>query len=249
MEQNLHIYKDPSKLADGVSDLLMNWIAQSGERQYHLAISGGSTPNILFSTLASKYKDSIWWPKIHFWWVDERMVPPDDLESNYGSANKLLFSKIAIPNGNIHRIKGENEPLREAENYSSQINESLEIRSGRPVFDLILLGIGEDGHTASIFPNQLELLKSDKICEVAHHPTTNRARVTLTGKQINHAAKICFLVTGENKAERLLEIWSNNEKAKLLPATYIHPNNGELYWHADVSATKLLTSNDLYAKE
>ena len=247
MEHNLIVYKDSSELADSVSDMLMNRIAISGDSEFHVAISGGSTPNVLFSALASKYADSILWQKTHFWWVDERMVPPGDSESNYGAANKFLFSKIVIPAENIHRIKGENDPLTEADNYSHQITKTLKIQSGQPVFDLVFLGIGEDGHTASIFPNQLDLLTSDKICEVAHHPVTNQIRVTLTGQVLNNAAKICFLVTGANKAGRLSEIWLNDEKALQLPASHIHPINGELFWYADKSATQLLSLNDPHA--
>ena len=249
MKNKLYTYESPESLADNVSDLLMNWIALSGESQFHIAISGGSTPNLLFKTLASKYADSVLWKKTHFWWVDERMVSPDNPESNFGVANQLLFSKIAIPENNIHRIKGENEPLQEAENYSCQMVDTLRIQSGRPLLDLVILGIGEDGHTASIFPNQLGLLKSDKIYEVAYHPVTNQSRVTLTGSQINNAARICFLVTGANKAERMTEIFSNDDKANSLPASYIRPLHGELVWHCDESAAKLLTQNNSYAQK
>lgn len=246
---NLTIYESPESLADKFSDLLMHWISLSGENRFHLAISGGSTPNLLFKALASKYTDSVLWEKAHFWWVDERMVSPDNPESNFGLANQLLFSKIAIPENNIHRIKGENDPLREAENYSGQMTELLRVQSGRPLLDLVILGIGEDGHTASIFPNQMGLLESDKICEVAYHPVTNQRRVTLTGSQINNASRICFLVTGTNKAERMSEIFSNDDKANALPAFHIRPLHGELAWYSDESAAKLLTQNNSYAQK
>ena len=100
----------------------------------------------------------------------------------------------------------------------------------------VILGLGDDGHTASIFPDQMELLNSDLICAVAHHPVTGQARVTLTGKQINKALAVNFLVTGSNKAERLSDIALEGEKSKLLPASYIHPVNGELFWYCDASA-------------
>ncbi|HEY5511905.1 MAG TPA: 6-phosphogluconolactonase [Prolixibacteraceae bacterium] len=212
----------------------------SGSSRFDLAISGGSTPQIVFSALATKYADSPLWQKTHFWWVDERMVPPDHPESNFGVANRLLFSKINIPEKNIHRIKGENEPQLEAESYAQQLNSQVPAQISRPVFDLIILGLGDDGHTASIFPDQLELLESDLICAVAHHPVSGQARVTLTGNQINHASEICFLVTGVNKAERLSEIAAGGKKAKPLPASYIHPENGELFWYCDAGAAELL---------
>ena len=236
MNVNQQIFKDPEALANQFSDVLMYWIACSSGKIFHLAISGGNTPNLLFLTLASKYADTILWQKTHFWWVDERMVSPTDPESNFGTAQHLLFSKIRIPEQNIHRIRGEKNPLSEAVNYEQKIDRELTKSEGWPVFDLILLGMGTDGHTASIFPNRLDLFKSDHLCEVSSHPGTLQRRITMTGKVINHAAKICFLVTGINKAERLAEIWSEGEKAKLLPASYIQPVQGELLWYMDEQA-------------
>lgn len=248
------VYKDGNELAEKFSEVLMKKISSSllsdkshglrnpeGEKsRFDIAISGGSTPQIVFSALAAKFEDSPLWEKTHFWWVDERMVPPDHPESNFGVANRLLFSKIRIPDKNIHRIKGENEPYQEAKSYSQQIMAEVPAYSLRPVFDLIILGLGDDGHTASIFPDQMELLNSELICAVAHHPVTGQARVTLTGKQINQALAVNFLVTGSNKAERLSEIALKGEKAKLLPASYIHPENGELIWYCDAAAVKML---------
>ncbi len=240
MNQNLTIFKDPETLADKVSDWLVELIANSTGNRFDLAISGGSTPKLLFRVLASKYPDSILWQKTHFWWVDERMVLPEEPESNYGVARELLFSKIRIPDRNIHRMRGEQDPCQEAEYYAQQIRDELDSYSGWPRFDLLLLGVGEDGHTASIFPDRMELLLSGSICEVAHHPVTGQSRITLTGSVINRAAKICFLVTGAGKAERLSEIFFGTEKASLLPAAYIKPVQGELSWFTDESAARLL---------
>jgi 6-phosphogluconolactonase len=237
----LKIYRDSEELADRVADQLMDWIAQSAGERFDLAISGGSTPNLLFATLASKYAGSKLWNKIHFWWVDERMVAPDDPESNYGTANQFLLSKIKLPEQNIHRICGENNPSLEAENYSKQIGQNLRKYQGWPCFDLIFLGLGDDGHTASIFPNRLELFNSAHFCEVANHPVTSQPRVTLTGELMNRAAKICFLVTGANKSERISEIWVGEEKGRRLPAYYIKPVNGELFWFTDAKAAQLMT--------
>ena len=219
---------------------MMKWIQESSKKPFHIAISGGRTPDLLFSVLAEKYADSVLWQKVHFWWVDERMVSPDDSESNFGVVQNLLFSKIKLPEENIHRIKGENTPEVEAISYSQQIQEKLHSENGWPQFDLILLGMGDDGHTASIFPDQMELLVSEQICEVAVHPVTGQKRVTLTGKVINNAQKVCFLVTGSNKVDRMAEIWNNNEKANLLPAAHIHPKSGNLTWYVDQTSMKLL---------
>ena len=239
-KDNLFILKSPEELADQFADQLMNWVAERCERSFNLAISGGKTPDLLFSVLASKYADSALWQIVHFWWVDERMVPPGDPESNFGVAQKLLFSRISIPEENIHRIKGENTPEAEALSYSAQIQENVPQQNGWPVFDLILLGMGDDGHTASIFPDQMYLLNSERLCEVAKQPQTGQKRVTLTGNAISHALKVCFLVTGSNKAERLSEIWHNPEKSNLLPAEHIHPAHGNLMWFVDEPATQLI---------
>lgn len=241
MQGTLKIFKDSETLADRVSDLLMGWIALSRGSRYHIALSGGSTPNLLFEALALKHSNSVHWQKTHFWWADERMVHPDNPESNFGVAQKLLFSRITIPGKNIHRIRGEENPVQEAVAYGQLLNKELNSRNYIPKFDLLLLGMGEDGHTASIFPNQLDLLKSKKICEVAFHPATNQPRVTLTGRTINNSAKVCFLVTGAGKAERLAEIHQHNRKAKRLPAAHIHPDKGELYWLVDEPAASLIT--------
>ena len=238
MNQNLYIFKNPEELAEELAGQLMNWVENHSGNAFHLAISGGKTPDLLFNILAAKYANSILWQKVHFWWVDERMVSPDDPESNFGVAQKLLFSKIIIPKENIHRIKGEDDPELEAISYSIQIQEKLEMRNNWPAFDLILLGIGDDGHTASIFPDQMNLLDSEQICEVANHPHSGQKRITLTGKVINHASMIYFLVTGSNKAERIAEIWSNPEKANRLPAAHIHPEYGDLNWYVDKPATQ-----------
>ncbi len=241
MRGKLKIYRDPEELADKVSDQLMECIEQSDGDRYDIAISGGSSPNILFAALASKYPNSKLWSKTHFWWVDERMVAPDDPESNYGTAKHFLFSKIDIPEQNIHRILGENNPSLEAESYAQRISQTLNLQQGWPAFDLIFLGLGDDGHTASIFPDRLQLFNSTHICEVTQHPTTSQPRVTLTGEVINRASKICFLVTGANKSERLSEIWQGEEKGKRLPAFYVKPVNGELFWFTDAKAAKYLS--------
>jgi len=236
VKNNVHIFKTPEELANKFAGQLMNWMEAHSGDEFHLAISGGKTPDLLFSVLAEKYNDSVLWEKVHFWWVDERMVPATHPESNFGIANDLLFSKISIPEKNIHRVKGENDPVKEALSYSSQIQEKLPVQIEWPVFDLILLGMGDDGHTASLFPNQMELLASEQICEVATHPASGQKRVTLTGKAINNAKNICFLVTGAGKAERLNEIWNLPDLAQKLPAFYIRNAN----WYVDEQAAKLI---------
>lgn len=235
MEPELKIYNDAASVTEAFAKHLAQWINESKSPFFHVALSGGSTPKLLFRHLAENYQNNIDWKKVHFWWGDERMVPADDDESNYKMTNELLLSKIDIPAVNIHRIHGESDPLTESGRYSDEIESNVPEKETWPVFDLIILGMGNDGHTASIFPNQMELLHSLDVCEVATHPVSGQKRISLTGKVLNNAERTVFLVTGENKADRLQEIFSVSDKGRLLPAFHIHPK-GELYWFVDRAA-------------
>lgn len=237
MKRELEVFDSPEQLADHFSDQLMSWIGNSASARMDIAISGGSTPNLLFSALAGKYADAPSWQKVHFWWVDERMVPWEAPDSNFGTARRLLFSQIQLPVTNLHPISGENEPLEEAYRYQQLIRQSLQTKDGWPLFDLVILGMGEDGHTASIFPNQMELFTSDQYCAIALHPVSSQKRITLTGKVLNNAARICFLVTGASKSEPFRQIWENSSGGNALPAARIRPKSGCMTWYCDEAAT------------
>jgi len=203
-----------------------------------IALSGGSTPKIIFETLARNYTEKIKWDKLHLFWSDERCVSPDDDESNFGMTKKCLLNFIDIPQKNVHHINGKNDPEKEAISYSEEIKKIVPFKNKYPLFDLVMLGIGEDGHTASIFPDQMHLLDSDKICDVAIHPSTGQKRITMTGKVINNSDAIRFLVTGESKADILKKIIE--EKKKIYPAEFINPLNGNLNYYVDEEASSLL---------
>lgn len=232
----INIYRDKHELAIAFCEELLK--LRKNQEQFNIALSGGSTPKIIFEELSKNYKDKFDWNEIHFYWGDERCVPPDDTESNYGMTKKYLLDHINIPRENIHRIKGENDPVIEAERYSDEIKILVNSKNGLPNFDLVMLGLGEDGHTASIFPDQMNLLHSEKICEVATHPSTGQKRITITGKVINNSRAVTFLVTGERKSETLNKVLK--EKDERLPATYIQPFNGSLKYFVDESAARLL---------
>lgn len=235
MEPELKIYDGAASVTKAFAKKLAEWINESRSPFFHIALSGGSTPKLLFRHLAENYKDTIDWSKVHFWWGDERMVPVDDDESNYKMTNELLLSQINIPEGNIHRVHGEEDPPTESVRYGDEIEMLVPEKETWPVFNLIILGMGDDGHTSSIFPNQMELLHSLDVCEVSTHPSSGQKRITLTGKVLNSAEKTAFLVTGQNKAERLQEIFTDSDKGRLLPAFHIHPA-GELFWFVDQAA-------------
>jgi len=210
--------------------------AEKNQLPFNIALSGGNTPRLLFSILAEKYNGSVNWNYVHFYWVDERCVPPGVSESNYGVAARLLFSRIDIPLENIHRIKGEEEPEKEVERYRREMQKHIRILNGFPAFDLIILGMGDDGHTASIFPGRLDLLKSTEICEIAFHPVTGQIRITLTGKVINNADSVVFMVTGKNKSALIRDIFENGAAAVNFPAFYIAPMHGKITWLLDEEA-------------
>jgi len=170
--------------------------------------------------------------KIHFWWGDERMVAPYDPESNFGVVNKLLFWKIGVSQDQIHRINGEADSIVEVKRYGLEIKTLVPLMENWPVFDLIMLGLGDDGHTASIFPDQMELLESDEITGIAFQPGTRQKRITLTGKVLNNAKRVAFLISGASKAQIFNEIIHNSENSSVYPASHIHPD-GELHWFGD----------------
>ena len=234
------IFPKPKKVCKAIAKAIYEITFESSQPTLNIALSGGETPKILFEVLNKKYDTKIPWERIHFWWGDERCVPPENENSNFKAANDLLFSKINIPKENIHRIKGENVPEKEVVRYKKEIEENLNYRGNNPVFDLVILGLGEDGHTASIFPDQVELFEEENICAVSQHPLTGQFRITLTGRVLNNSSRIFFLVTGANKAQRISEIMNDDEAAKLLPAYYISPENGTVIWFLDEpAATKI----------
>ncbi len=235
------IYKKPKKVCKAVAREIRKLTQESPQPRFDIALSGGSTPKKLFQLLAEKHRETIPWERIHFWWGDERCVPPDDDESNFKMTHEFLFSQVPVPAENIHRIKGENPPEEEAVRYAAEIDKNLNHRDGTPVFDLIILGLGDDGHTASIFPDQLGLLEDDRTCVATQHPVSGQHRITLTGNVLNNANQLFFLVTGENKAMRVSEIMNNDESARLLPAYYIEPKNGSLIWFIDEPAASKIS--------
>jgi len=230
------IFSKPKKVCKAVAKEILNLTQQSSQSRFDIALSGGSTPKKLFKILASEFSGKIPWGRIHFWWGDERCVPPESDDSNFKLANDYLFSEIPIPRENLHRIKGENQPEKEVLRYAGEIEKNLNYRGDNPVFDLVILGLGEDGHTASIFPDQIELFEDENICALSQHPITGQNRITLTGKVLNNASRVFFLVTGANKALRISEIMNDDEAAKLLPAYYISPKKGTLIWFLDDEA-------------
>ncbi len=242
MDKNIEIFQSPQALAEKFAEELIHGINESAEKKKSVSVvlSGGSTPDLLFSLLGDHYSGSARWEYVHFFWGDERCVPPDDPESNFGAAYERFLGKIDIPVVNIHRIKGEADPGKEAKRYSEDILSCIRLRDGLPVFDVIMLGIGEDGHTVSIFPGNIDLLDSRKICEVTYHPITFQKRITLTFRVINNSESVVFLVTGKTKANVAENIIKKRPSSRNFPASLINPVYGELRWFVDKDAGSLL---------
>lgn len=232
------IFSDQKQVVKSLAKGIFKLTKSSVQKRFNILLSGGNTPTALFKRITKKYADTIEWERIHLWWGDERCVSPKNENSNYKQAYDFLISQISIPQENIHRIKGENDPEEEAIRYAGEIEENLNLRGENPVFDLVLLGLGDDGHTASIFPDELELFEDERICAVATHPLSGQKRITITGRVLNNANRIFFLVTGANKSQRISEIMNDDEAAKLLPAYYISPSYGELIWFIDEAAAQ-----------
>ncbi len=231
-------FRNTDQIAEELSQLILGLASENKSHRIDIALSGGNTPKMIFNYLAGKYGTKLANPFIHFWWVDERCVPPTHPDSNFKWAYELWLQPIGVPHGNIHRIIGENEPQHEAIRYAAEINGIVRQHNGIPCFDLIVLGLGDDGHTASIFPNQMQLLTSDNWCEVATHPASGQQRITITGKVLNNARQVVFITTGADKAKIVKEVIVDRNMD--YPASNINPINDKLTWYLDEAAAKYL---------
>ena len=206
-------------------------------KTFNFAFSGGSTPALMFDLWANEYSDITPWTRMRVYFVDERCVPPENSDSNYGMMRSLLVGVVPIPYENVFRIKGEERPEKEAVRYSRMVENNIPMKDGWPVFDVVLLGAGGDGHTSSIFPGQESLLSSDKIYEVSYNPNNGQKRIAMTGCPIINAQRVIFLIIGKSKADVVEEMCTSGDTG---PAAYIahHAENVELFLD-DYAASKI----------
>ncbi|HAO93931.1 MAG: 6-phosphogluconolactonase [Deltaproteobacteria bacterium GWB2_55_19] len=209
-----------------------------GKGRFTVALSGGKTPEMFYELLGAEYADKIEWSKVHVFWGDERCVPPESPESNYNMAARALLSKIKIPDKNIHRIKGEDEPTSAAIAYEEELRAHFGLKAGEPpAFDLVLLGLGKDGHTLSIFPATKTGFEEEERLVIDTYVEKKKARrVTMTLKTVNSASIALFLVSGKEKAGILREVLRGTEEA--CPARMVRP--GKLIWLVDKDAASRL---------
>ena len=244
MNESVKIFSSKEELAIKFCEEFFFLSERFRERKkfFNVALSGGKTPEIIFQTLADNYANKINWENVRFFWGDERCVPPDDPESNYGMTKKFLLDRINIPAENVYRIFGENSPPDGAVRYQEQFLKLFNDNITNAKFELTILGLGDDGHTASIFSNSLQLLSVKDLFAVAEHPVTKQKRITATGRLINNSKKIIFLVTGESKSLVLNEIIGRQNNYLKYPAAHIGPINGTLEWYVDESAASRLSN-------
>jgi 6-phosphogluconolactonase len=233
IEHNISVFKTVSELQAACADMIADALKPSAQGEIvTLALSGGSTPRKMHEMLARK--ERIDWSNVHVFWGDERAVPPDDAESNYRMARETLLDSVGIPDANIHRLKGELNPEEAADEYEKALRSVFRLLPGDiPRFDVIVLGMGADGHTASLFPGTDALTKSDRLVVANHVPQLDTVRLTFTLPVLNAARLVLFMVAGADKsaASRQCMIGQN-----VPPAGLVRPVDGDLHWFLDSSA-------------
>ncbi len=233
----IDIFDNPDAMAHAAADLFAKSAQQAVDARgrFAVALAGGNTPTRTYELLSREpYRDQIPWNAVHIFWGDERCVPADDPKSNQRMARLTLLDHVPIPPENIHPIDGTLSPEAAAQAYESELREFAQQNTG--FLDLALLGIGTDGHTASLFPGDSTLTTSQRWALPVAATNTRLARVTLTPPVLNHARQVVFLVSGSGKADilrRIIEDPANNEE---LPAVCIQPTNGEALWLLDREA-------------
>lgn len=207
--------------------------------RFAVALAGGNTPRGVYELLAKEQAGKLPWDKIHLFFGDERHVPPENPDSNYRMVRETLAGKVPIPEANVHRVRAELDAPAAASQYESTLRAFFQVQQGEwPRFDLILLGMGQDGHTASLFSGS-PALKNDSRLVVANPTTQKGERITLTLPVLNHAANVIFLVSGAGKAQIMQDAFASANGTRF-PARQVHPANGRLLWIADRAAASLI---------
>ena len=244
MGKKIHAYPNKEQMVTATTERVINEIGQAIQERglCNMALAGGNTPREIYSTLADDpYRDRVDWDRLHLFWGDERMVPPEHEDSNFRMVKETLLDHVRIPDGNVHRIRGEVAPEQAAQEYAELLHNHFKPDS--LCFDIILLGIGEDGHIASLFPGT-EAVEECKLYTVAVFvPRLDTWRVTLTFPVLNAAKDILFLAAGKSKSEIVQRIISIKEPAKEFPASMVNPENGTLHWMLDSEAMVLINKN------
>ncbi len=236
---NLLVYETPAEIAEAAArDFAARAEEAIGERgRFAVALAGGSTPKATYEALARDYADKLDWGRVRAFFGDERTVPPDHEDSNYRMAHEALLSRVPV--GGVHRMRGELPPAEAAAAYEEELREFFGPDES-PSLDLVLLGLGEDGHTASLFPETSALDVTDRLVVANPVLKLETTRLTLTIPVINAAKAVTFLVAGEGKAQALREVLEGDADPRAYPAKLVHPESGDLTWMVDRAAASLL---------
>lgn len=241
----VRVLEDPEQVAREAAGLFVRLSieAVSTRGAFSVALSGGSTPRRVYELLASDdYCTQVSWPSVHVFFGDERTVAPDHPDSNFRMANEALLSRVGLSAANVHRMNGVGDAAANASRYESELRAFFGDVSW-PRFDLIMLGMGDDGHTASLFPESAALAESQAWVVANWVEKFRTWRITLTAPAINAARRVLFLVTGTGKAERLREVLAGERDPQRLPSQLIQPRDGTLEWFIDRAAAAKLEGN------
>lgn len=248
-----HVFDNGDAFTEGATDYYANRLAEFGAtvplaQHVNVAFSGGTTPKAIFELLAddtNPYRALVPWERLKFFFVDERSVPPNDKDSNYGMTEKALLSHVPIETSQVYRIAGELDPEEAAAKYESAIREAFRLEGAQmPIFQLISLGMGDDGHTASLFPHTEALHELGRIAVANQVPQKDTWRLTLTWPVINQAHDVSFLLKGAAKAEVLRRVFLGGYDPEALPSQLIRPASGRLTLLLDRDAAALLPPPD-----
>lgn len=242
MDPEIKILPDAAGIAHEAAERVVAAASLAADegRSFSIALAGGSTPRALYELLATPaFKSRIDWMRVEVFFGDERTVPPDHKDSNYRMAHEALLSKVPIPGDNVYRMAGELEPNEAATEYGQMLKEKF----GEGGLDMVLLGMGDDGHTASLFPDTAALEEAKHRCVANFVPKLSTWRITLTAPFINRAGDVMILVSGASKAARLQEVLEGLRDPRRLPVQLIQPSGGRLTWLVDAPAAGM-TGNE-----
>ncbi len=242
----IRILTTPQELfAAGAEEVLRTAVAAVSARgRFTIALSGGSTPKSLYNLLATNARTTLPWDRMFFFWGDERHVPPTDPESNYRMVNEAMLSKVPVPTGNVFPVPTENSDADAvAAAYEQTLRKFFQLEAGAvPRFDLILLGMGPDGHTASLFPGTAGLKERSRLVIANWVEKLKSHRLSLTLPVLNAGRCVAFLVSGTDKASVLKAVLEGNDPGEQYPAKLVQPKDGNLIWFLDRAAASALSS-------
>jgi 6-phosphogluconolactonase len=210
--------------------------------EFTLCLSGGSTPAATYDLLATRFHLSVDWKEVQFYWGDERCVPPDHPESNYAMANRTMLSKLALRPDQVHRMRGEDPPPKAATAYEDELRKQFGTGDGEfPRFDLIMLGLGDNRHTASLFPGDPAIHETQRMVVAVEVDAEPSKRLSFTPPVINNALRVMFLVAGQGKAAAVKDVLEGSRDPDNFPAQIVAPHKGEVIWLLDKAAASLLS--------